>query len=142
MSKILKRIFASTIYFLFWIVLYTFYYGVVYYSEEAILLPQFRLSHKLAVAFIAFIKYLPALEIAAIVILFTISVARRSHFQLKRHSDVVISVITKLFSMCILASFINITMSEVVRPILVDIKNYDEILSQKYYENIMPHGTN
>ena len=136
MSKILKRIFASTIYFLFWIILYTIFYGVVYYAEEVILLPRFRLSHKLAVAFIAFIKYLPALEIAAIVILFTISVARRSHFQLKRHSDVVISVITKLFSMCILASFINITMSEVVRPILVDIKNYDEILSQKYYENI------
>ena len=136
MSKILKRIFASTIYFLFWIVLYTFYYGVVYYSEEAILLPQFRLSHKLAVAFIAFIKYLPALEITAIVILFTISASRCSSFQLKRHSEIITGVITKLFLMCIVASFVNITMSEIVRPILVDIKNSDEILSQRYYENI------
>ena len=136
MSKILKRIFASTIYFLFWIVLYTIFYGVVYYTDEAILLPQFKLSHKLAVALIAFIKYLPALEIASILILFTISASRRSVYQLKRHSEAVITLINNLFVMCIIASFINIVMSEIVRPMLIDIKNSDEILSQRYYENI------
>jgi len=136
MSKILKRIFAITVYFLSWIVLYMIFYTLVYYNEEVLLLPQFKLSHKFAIAFVAFIKYLPALEIAAILILFTISSSRRSVFQLKRHSNTVFTLITKLFIMCIIASFINITMSEIVRPILIDIKNSDEILSQRYYENI------
>lgn len=136
MSKILKRVFATTIYFVSWIVLYMLFYIVAYYSEEVLLLPQFKLSHKFAVAFIAFIKYLPALEISAILILFSISSSRRSVFQLRRHSGVVINLITKLFFMCIIASFINITMSEIVQPMLVDTKKNAEILSQRYYENI------
>ena len=41
--------------------------------------------------------------------------------------------------MCILASFINITMSEIVRPMLIDIKKSSEQLSKKFYENI--HNT-
>lgn len=136
MNKILKRTFVVIIYFLFWIVLYSIFYTVVYYNGDIVLLPQFKISHKLAVASIAFIKYLPALEIAAILILFTISASNRSVSQLKRHSNVTISLITKLFVLCIVASFINITMSEIVRPMLIDMKNSNEILSQKYYENI------
>lgn len=136
MSKILKRIFVVTVYFLSWIVLCIIFYSMFYYNEEVLLLPQFKLSHKFATAFIAFIKYLPALEIVAILILFTISSSSRSVFQLKRHSNTVLTLITKLFVMCIIASFINITMSEIVRPILIDTKNSDENLSQSYYENI------
>ncbi|MGP1520986.1 MAG: hypothetical protein ACTTIZ_05770 [Treponema sp.] len=136
MEKILKRTFAVTLYFLFWIVLYTIFYSVVYYTEQAILLPQFKFSHKLAVALIAFIKFLPALEIASILIIFTLCLYRRSVYQLKRHSDTINKLLTRLFIMCILASFINITMSEIVRPMLIDLKNSTEILSQRFYENI------
>ncbi len=136
MNKILKRTLSIIIYFLFWIVLYSIFYCVVYYNGDIVLLPQFKLPHKIVVSLMAFTKFLPALEIVAILILFTISAGRRSVFQLKCHSDTVIKLITKLFLMCFIASFVNITMSEIVRPMLINTKNSYEILSQKYYENI------
>lgn len=139
MNKILKRVFVTTIYFLFWIVVYIIFYSTVYYNEEVILLPQFKLAHKFSVALIPFVRFLPALEISSILILFSISATRHSIFQLKRHSNIIINLITKLFVMCILASFINITMSEIVRPMLIDIKKSSEQLSKKFYENI--HNT-
>lgn len=134
MNKILKRTLSIIIYFLFWIVLYSIFYCVVYYNGDIVLLPQFKLPHKIVVSLMAFTKFLPALEIVAILILFTISAGRRSVFQLKCHSDTVIKLITKLFLMCFIASFVNITMSEIVRPMLINTKNSYETLSQKYYE--------
>lgn len=105
-------------------------------SEDVLLLPQFRHSYAFEETLLSFIKVLPALEIVIILLQFTAIVSQYSMYQLKKGSALIMNLILKLFFMCIFASACNMICSELIRPRLINEKNAQILLSQKYYENI------
>ena len=134
MSKSLKKTLFLLGYFLFWIIFHSVSYVI---SEEDItLLPHFKFGYKAISVIITFIKALPALEVAIILMLFTLSISDYSSYQLKRRSPLVIKIISKLFVTCIVFSALNFALSELIRPSLVYSRNNQMLTSQKYYENI------
>ena len=134
MSTNLKKTLFLLGYFLFWIIFYSVSYVV---SEEGVtLLPQFEFGYKVLSIGVNFIRALPTLEIVIILMLFTLSISDYSSYQLKRHSPLVIKIISRLFIMCIAFSAINFACLELIRPSLIYSKNNQILTSQKYYENI------
>jgi|GEM_PF-978313 len=134
MSKSLKKTLFLLGYFLFWIIFHSVSYIIS--AEDITLLPHFKFGYKAISVIITFIKALPALEVAIILMLFTLSISDYSSYQLKRRSPLVIKIISKLFVTCIVFSALNFALSELIRPSLVYSRNNQMLTSQKYYENI------
>ncbi len=135
MGITLRRTLIIATYFFLW----GFFYFVLYQlkgGESAILLEHFRRAYAFESIMISFIRALPALEIVAILVLFTVSASSLSRNQLKKHSPSMTRLLSKLFVACLITSAINMTMSELVRPSLIYSRNRQSLLSQKYYESI------
>lgn len=134
MTQALKRTLIIILYFLFWFMVYSLLYMIN--EKDVVLLPQFKLSYHFSSIFITFIKYLPSLEITITLILFSTSIASLAKHKLKKHSQTIKALISKLFIACVIVSAINIIISELLRPAFIQNRNMAEQLSKKYYENI------